>query len=829
MALRYSPELLLHLRQSPLCIKPSNLPPVEEWMGPPPEPVRTPNKATSDRRHNDSLSGDQSNRRPGLDRFMSRNGANPDDIILGPPRTAFASTGAGGRNKSFDYDKESKDFDSRDRFNFRSRNGDAEGSDRTRDPRNHNFRRRGDADQDGEGWSTVKPRKSFGTEGAERFQGRMGAVNDRFNNDRKLRDKVDHDATSARPRRAVDNYGKDGDDGETRPRNGLNRGRSEPWFKSEGDKPDKLDKPERPAMTNRERIDRAKSWRDRDKDADTFEDRDRDRDRDRVDRDQNRHMGRNYERRWDRDHRNERDPEWFDEPAGEKAGGHTEEDFRKFMESMKGGKTKPPAAAEGKPAASEAVTPPKPEQLAPASAPAVESGPDKFFMAFASNSVLDAATPAAETPKDATPKPARSGAGKSSRFTSFFSAPQEDPSRRAQPEPAHNPAPASAATTASPPIAKAPDAEKEAFQVLLQKLQLSHPQARSSPPAVQAFQEPQSLPRIPPGQEATPASAVRSPGAFPQFPPPPEQHPDDLRSRQPQTQPGQDIVAPRPMMPSEPPSSRQDQLLQDLVNQRQHSSSQGSSRTEMKPNRNLSNAEFLMNLMRAQPEPMRTEQMLLRMHQQQQQQQQQPQRAGSMSQIPDREPDFPSNGRISQPRQMRGQPPPPGFMDEPFHHLPEHEPRPQPTQILQRPPPPPGLDPMNPNWMQPGGGGPLPPPQQRSMGPPPGLAGGPGGPGGPGGLGVPSRNHPIPGMFPPGPNFPPAGFPPPDTMGVPPPPRGMQPPPGFFGGLPPPGFMGPPGIGGGPAFGGPIPEAHGFPFDGRGMPPPGAAQAFRRQ
>lgn len=734
--------------------------------------------------------------------------ADSDDIILGPPRTAFASTGAGARNKSFDCDKESKDLDSRDRFNFRNRNGDTEGNDRTRDTRNHSFRRRGDADQDGEGWSTVKPRKSFGNEGAERFHGRMGGT-DRFNNDRKPRD---HDAARDRPRRGLDNYGKDSDDGDARSRNGLHRGRSESWFKSDADKSDKPDKPDRPAMTTRERIDRAKSWRDRDKDHDhTFEDRDRDRDRDR-------HAGRNHDRRWDRDHRTEREPEWLDEPAGDKSGGHTEEDFRKFMESMKAGKSKA-TAAEGKSVASatavadETAAPPRPEKPGPASAPAVEAGPDKFFMAFASNASLDANS-AEEAPKDATPKPTRSAAGKSSRFTSFFNAPQEDPSRRAQPEPSHaNATPSAGSAAAQSSASQVPDAEKEAFQVLLQKLQLSQPPARSSPPAVQGFQEPQPLPSISPGQGATPANATKSPGAYPQFPPP-EQHS--------QTQAGrQDIAAPRPLMPSQslPSSARQDQLMQDLINQRQHSSSQGSSRSEMKPNRNLSNAEFLMNLMRAQPEPIRTEQMLMRMHQQQQQQQ----RAGSMTQMPDREPDFSSGGRVSQPRQMRGQPPPPGFMDEPFHH-PEHESRPHPTQILQRPPPPPGLDPIHPNWMQPGGGGPLPPNQQRTMGPPPGLSGGPGVPGGP------NRNPPLPGMFPPAPNFPHGGFPPPETMGGPAPPRGIQPPPGFYGGLPPPGFMGPPGMGGGgPAFGGPAPEAHGFPFDGRGMPPPGAAQAFRRQ
>ena len=33
MATRYTAELLLYLRDSPLCVKPSNLPPAAEWMG----------------------------------------------------------------------------------------------------------------------------------------------------------------------------------------------------------------------------------------------------------------------------------------------------------------------------------------------------------------------------------------------------------------------------------------------------------------------------------------------------------------------------------------------------------------------------------------------------------------------------------------------------------------------------------------------------------------------------------------------------------------------------------------------------------------------------
>ncbi|CAJ2503785.1 Uu.00g111790.m01.CDS01 [Anthostomella pinea] len=48
-----------------------------------------------------------------------------------------------------------------------------------RDGRN-NFRCRGEGGEDSDGWSIVKPRKSFGHEGAERFSGRMGDRPDRF-------------------------------------------------------------------------------------------------------------------------------------------------------------------------------------------------------------------------------------------------------------------------------------------------------------------------------------------------------------------------------------------------------------------------------------------------------------------------------------------------------------------------------------------------------------------------------------------------------------------------------------------------------------------------
>ncbi|KAF6833462.1 hypothetical protein CPLU01_05500 [Colletotrichum plurivorum] len=781
MALQYTAEFLIYLRESPLCTKPPNLPPAEEWMGyastpnrPPPDNTRTQNnnntKTTADRRSHDNTLLDQTNRRPGVDRHASRNSANPEDIVLGPPRTAFASaTLRNNGGKPFENDKDLKPADSPSRFNFRNRNGDTPEAERFRDSRNTNFRRRGD-DQDSEGWSTVKPRKSFGHEGAERFHGRMGAGGgDRLPNERRPRDRDDREGNRERTHRNFDHHEKDKDHDEAEPRpprNGLSRGKSEPWFKNEP--------VEKPPMTARERIDRAKSWRDRDRDNAPAEEKP---------------SGRNYERRWERgDHRNEREPEWLDEPAAEKAGGHTEEDFKKFMESMKGTSRSAPAPEEKAPAAAaEAAI--KAEQPPVTSAPAVEIGPDQFFLKFAPTAGLDVGSPS-EPKETPTAKP-KTGGGKSSRFTSFFNAPQEDPSRKMQTEP---PTPLAGLPFGGPQgPAQAPDSEKEAFQALLMKLQRSNIQASSTPPAAQPFQEPAHPLR----DHAPSTSSIASPEPFQQYAG--GERREDTRPRLPQgSMSMHDIQAPRPMMQAQQPAARQDQLLQELVGQRHQASSSGSGRMEPNPGRNLSNTEFLMNLMRAQPEPPRTEQQLLmRMPQ--------PQRAAQIPHPQEREPDFPQGGRGPQ-RQMRGQVPP-GFMDDGFHH-PEPEGRMQPTQILQRPPPPPGLDQMNPNWMP--GGGPM-PPQPRSMIPPPGLAGGPG------------RNHPMGGIFPP--NFPPGAFPPPDNMAGPPPPRNMPPPPGFFGG-PPPGFIPPPGM---PGFPGPSgPEGHGFPFDGR-MPPPGAAQAYRRQ
>lgn len=662
--------------------------------------------------------------------------ADPDEIVFAPPRINFSSSSS--RGKLLDGDKAAKELE-QGRFGIRSNDSDRRGN---------GLRRRGDSDFEGEGWSTVKPRKSFGAEGAERFSGKMGG------NYRDEARSGDRDGARDRQSKGLDAFGRDKDrDADGRTRNGLGR-KMEPWHKTEpstdGGAPERRDR------------DRTKSWRDRDPDASND--------------------NRGGDRRWggrDRDQRTERDPEWFDEPAKDQRDVHTQQDFQKWMEQMKKAKN-----AQENQSAAEAIEANKP---AVKSAPAIEQGPDKFFMAFGGNSTMDS-KPQAEQPEGGS-KP--KAAGKSSRFTSFFGGAQEESRQRTEPQ-----TPATGAPSVPPGFAHllggmggggrvgsaGPEDEKQAFQQLLAKLQKQTVSA--TPPGMSLFSPPPQNP-----SDGGKKSAVASPEPLQQY--------GNERREGPTSRPphSQEIHAPRPQQ-----NARPDQLLQDLVGQHQRASSQSSSHREPSTSKNNSNAEFLMNLMRAgPPDSQRTEQLQSMMARGGMQQ-----KSSSMS---------PMSERDAHAHQQQGRPgPPPGFpaMDDSFRS-PDSESRQNPTQILQRPPPPPGLDHMPPNWMHgpppPGVG---PPPGGRGAGgpmmPPPGLPGGP-----------PNRNMPMPHMFPP--NFPPGAMPPPPPEMA----RNMpMPPPGFFNGPPPPhGFGPPPGM---PGFNGPPPpdpRAFGSPpFEQRGMPPP---------
>ncbi|KAI1174607.1 hypothetical protein F4777DRAFT_376561 [Nemania sp. FL0916] len=770
MAIRYTSEDLIHLRDSPLCVRPANLPPAEEWMGLPAENFRTGqgNKIGTDRtRYNEINPLESGTRRSGADRHVSRNSANTDDIILGPPRTTFNSATLSRSAKLHENDKLAKDGDTRGGFPFRTRNGENDTNDRFRDrdrDGRNNMRRRGDGDES-DGWSTVKPRKSFGNEGAERFHGRMGERPDRFGGDR--------EANTDRPRRTFGEFAreKEGDDNEKVRRNGLTRSRTDnPWNRDANEAP----------PPPRERFDRSKSWRER---TDDHPEAQHDKPRERQ-----------YGGRWDRDRdqRQEREPEWLDEPA-EEPQAHTQEEFKKFMESMKALKTS--SKAETGPTLTQDVLKPREHADADAakptsSKPAVptELGPDKFFAAYAQKTTLDGGH--SDTVKENAAPASKPKSG--SRFQNFFSSQEQSRQQQDVPSPAPPPPVMEMnpllALAGSPKASSQPDAaEKVAFQALLQKLQKQTRQGQTPPSA--GFAEP------PPNHEFISKNVITSPSLFSQFA---QDHRDEPVARI--VPHGQDLQPPPPQQNTQFPSIRpEQQALHDLMGQRHPNPNLGGNRAEQPSGRTSNpNTEFLVSLMqggRGGQDAQRNELPIMRMPQ------------PSRPVIPpasEREPDFShERGSSQHPGNVRPTGPP-NFFDEQSLHRQERDPRPQPTHILQRPDQgPPGLNqmPMN-NWMQ-AGGQQLPNPG-RPMIPPPGLPGS-------------QRNVPLPGGFG---NFPMGGFPHPDGMAVPP--RNMAPPPGFYGG-PPPGFMPHPTMGG---FQGP--DSLGYGFDGRGMPPPGAGAPFRR-
>lgn len=716
-----------------------------------------------------------------------------DGIILGPPRTNFSSSTS--RTNTFGEadrsDKTPRDSEFRDRF-LRGKFGAGGGDGDFRSGRN-NFRGRGE-DRDSEGWIPVKTRKSFGQEGAERFTGRMGGDH-RQRDDRAPKEREDHDGVKDRRR----NFDPESEDGDASRKNGLTRGRTEPWFKESAAKPS--DGTER--QSNRERIEKAKSWRVQDPDDKSGSTR--------VDRGNERH-----DRRWDRDReqRPEREPEWLDEPLEEKGAGHTEADLKKFMESMKA--SRGPKA--GDKTADGPEAPPglasffNSDPPAARSAPAVEKGPDKFFAAFG-----EAQQPAATPVGGDKPEAAKGPAAKSSRFANLFSSQTAEVRGHTEPPTSAAAAPA-AAPAPSPPNggpaeAEQSDADKQAFQALLSKLQLPRSgelHGTPTPPNVNAYPQPtpiqtRNVPQDPIlGLEQALAQKAQLASPEPMGPYG-MGRPEEPRLRS--VPPGApEILAPRPVPPpSQPPSARPDQMLQDLVSQRHNAQSQGSGRMEFGSD---PNAAFLMQLMQNRLPDQRPIEQIMRHPQ--------PQRQAAIPHFQEREPDYVRERILPQQRQMRPPQPPAGFVEEQFRRS-EGDGRMMPPQILQRPQlGPPGLDPVITQQQQQLWAGQQPPPGQR-QGPmilPPGLQGNRG-PSGPLPPGMPFPGNMHPGVFPPGENM--AG-----------PPRGVQPPPGFFAGGPPPGpgFMpGPPGMGG--AFPGPDGMLFpGGPFGG-GMPPPGAAP-FRR-
>ncbi|KAL2861242.1 uncharacterized protein BJX67DRAFT_391532 [Aspergillus lucknowensis] len=428
MARRYEINELLWLRSSPLVTRPANLPPVEDWMGPLPD-LTTQRKPSNN--HNEP-----SARRPSLfeTRHVPRN-SNSEDIILGPPKTAFASAsripGKGSIDSTERLPHRQGDLDDpkNDRFNLRDKFfRDRDSGDRDfagRDGKMGTFNNRRGEKED---WNSGRPRRALGTD----------------EQDRKPRRNGDFDRWEPREPRDpnLERGGKE-KDGRFFPRRDVPPGRARhegSWFRDDNAQ-------EAPDAEEEKASLRSRDWR---------------RDRHGADRD------------WARGSKLEQEPEWLDSTdRDESRRVHTQEDFERWKEKMKAGSSQAPPEEKKETVIEQIPEPaPKPESRAtdgeifsPTGAALHDSTMERFFGLLGDAKHAQEMGMALSSEPTAKKEPIMGKPGKSSRFAGLFSPSLESPSK--EPE-----SPISAKSPAPPvnPSSASTDADQEGFQRILQML-----------------------------------------------------------------------------------------------------------------------------------------------------------------------------------------------------------------------------------------------------------------------------------------------------------------------------------------------------------------------
>ncbi|KAJ5246693.1 hypothetical protein N7468_001676 [Penicillium chermesinum] len=437
MARRYEIDELLFLRSSPLVAKPAGLPPIEEWM---PQPDPTTQRKQSNARDPNNPSETTTHRRPSL--FEARHiprGSTSEDIILGPPKTAFASSRIGGKGSSDltdrpprpgDSDEKNERFNFKDRF-FRDKDTPERDLER-RDGKPPLNNRRGDR----EDWTAGRPRRTFGPEEQER-KPRRTAEFDRWdtrdgprdsNSERGVREKENRFAAK-----------KDGPPGRSKFEGS--------WFRDENshDAADAGDD-DKPPLRTRE-------WR-REKQGN--------------------------DREWSRGAKFDQEPEWLDShERDEPRRAHTQEDFERWKERMKAGagssqqtttheeKNEVPVEPQ--------IAPPKPETrrtdgeiFSQGATPFMsDTSMERFFGILGDTKSQASHEVSTPTSADSNSKREAPGSklGKSSRFAGLFSPPPDSPTRAPPPEllPMPKPPPGLAPVSSQ-------DADQEGFQRILKML-----------------------------------------------------------------------------------------------------------------------------------------------------------------------------------------------------------------------------------------------------------------------------------------------------------------------------------------------------------------------
>ncbi|KAL9601075.1 MAG: hypothetical protein Q9219_002784 [cf. Caloplaca sp. 3 TL-2023] len=428
MAIRYTRAELEHLRNSPLVAKPAGLPPTEEWMGPLPDPNQK--KLLNRGKNDDPPAHDGSSRRPMFERHMSRGSGNvPEDIVLGPPKTAFASA-AGVRNQH-------RTFDSPTRSSFGAQGDEAAKGDRL-NFRDKYSRQAPRHDRDGENSQEAKSASQHHqqvTNDGEPWLGRhskfSGHDEDEKGSRRNGYREQDNTLGSKTPR-GFESHKRDGNETNEARRNGSGRGRNEPsWYRDEKDSD----------MSETKRDpQRAQQWRDRNRGGTLG-----------IDIDSNRGT------------KPELDPEWMDEPdVYEKKQAHTQEDFERWKERMKAGngpsqENAPPAGERtGHERMTSSIS--SPAGKAKVETPlVVDSSIDGFFGLWKDPGKNTASTDEGQLNRAEAPK---TKAAKPSKFTGFFGA-KAQPVEQDREVPSENPFAAPADSSSE---------DKEGFQRILQLL-----------------------------------------------------------------------------------------------------------------------------------------------------------------------------------------------------------------------------------------------------------------------------------------------------------------------------------------------------------------------
>lgn len=363
----------------------------------------------------------------------------PEDIVLGPPKTAFASAGGPRSGKTFDSPGRgafADDEGKADRQNYKERFRDGVRGDRdikTRDDRPENLRNR-----DNDRWSGARqPRTPFGE------------------NDREVRRNGDRDQNrekdngrDTRGGRGFESYRRNGDregNGDER-RHGQGRGKNEPSWYRDDDRPAEEEGKEAPRRDWREKV-----------------------------------AGRGHEKDYNKGASRDTEPEWLDE-ANDKKQAHTQADFQRWKEKMRAGNAPAPAPAPEQPTAPESR--PNHERTFSGTSKKVEtplildSSFDGFFGKFGeqkSDGVI-----AGE---------AKKATGKSSKFTGFFT-------------PKTEPKPQDPPTPPAPPLDPAKDNSNEDKVGFQRILKLLDQQQSSTSRNITPFREqtPRNLPQSPPPQ-----------------------------------------------------------------------------------------------------------------------------------------------------------------------------------------------------------------------------------------------------------------------------------------------------------------------------------------